>query len=414
MPAVFSGWSGKGKSHGQSPLERPAATCGAGCKTGWKPAVTQASSSIILVGANPTKIGSQHPGGVQTLSAGIVEQAGARGHDVEVIDTSRSGFDDTGLGARLRAGLSRLSHLRRALRTARVRGVIIIAGAGFSFLERSAMAWLARRAGTPSLMLIVDGWYMEAVKTSAKWRWISRICLRAPDKVVAMGKPWLDLYARLGVSQDRLVDVNFFLPASFPPREGVANVAPSAPVRFVFVGWLVAEKGVRELMEAAQRLQERYRFEIYFLGAGTLLEEVRAWAVQQGRQDLYVAPGWVQGSDLSAHLAHSHVFVLPSHAEGFPMSLIEAFSQGLPAIVSDVGGVSGTVVSGKNGQLVSPRNVDELCAAMEVYLQEPALVRAHGLAAKHTALTRHDRARNTAILLDALGPLPHARTGSQR
>ncbi len=371
--------------------------------------MTHICSTLVLVGADPQKIGSQHPGGVQTLSAGILDQAVKRGHEVQVIDTTRSGFDSTGLWARVRAGLGRLGDLRRQVRAPGTAGAIIIAGAGFSFIERCAMAALARAYRVPSVLLIVDGWYMEAVKSSVKWRWISRLFLRAPNKIAAMGAPWLDMYASLGVPRDRLVDMNFFLPSSFTPKQTPAKVAPDAPVRFVFLGWLVAEKGVNELMQAAEWLQSSHRFELVFLGGGTLLDEVRAWITASGRGDLYQAPGWVQGADLRAQLDQAHVFVLPSYAEGFPMSLIEAFSSGLPAIASDVGGISGALVSGQNGQLIAPRDTDSLARALEVYLKDPFQVEAQGQRALETARTNHDRDRNTAILLDALGPTPHAK-----
>jgi glycosyltransferase involved in cell wall biosynthesis len=74
------------------------------------------------------------------------------------------------------------------------------------------------------------------------------------------------------------------------------------------------------------------------------LEEVREAIEQNGWTGEVEAPGWISTPELHELFKNADVFVLPSHAEGFPMSLIEAFSSAMPAIVSDVGGVSDSLI----------------------------------------------------------------------
>jgi glycosyltransferase involved in cell wall biosynthesis len=64
-------------------------------------------------------------------------------------------------------------------------------------------------------------------------------------------------------------------------------------------------------------------------------------------------------------LASSHAFVLPSHTEGLPMSLLEAMAWGLAPICTPVGSIPEYVVDGANGLVVAPGDVQQLAKAIE-------------------------------------------------
>jgi glycosyltransferase involved in cell wall biosynthesis len=76
------------------------------------------------------------------------------------------------------------------------------------------------------------------------------------------------------------------------------------------------------------------------------------------------------------------VFVLPSKREGISNTLLEAQSCGLPVIATDVGGTPEIVAHGRAGMLVPPGNVQAMAEAILRYVEEPALMRRQGLAAR--------------------------------
>jgi glycosyltransferase involved in cell wall biosynthesis len=86
-------------------------------------------------------------------------------------------------------------------------------------------------------------------------------------------------------------------------------------------------------------------------------------------------------------------FVMPSHAEGFGFTNVEALSFGLPVVSSKVGAIPETVADGRTGFLVPPGDVSALAAAMERLVAEPALVRRLGEAARADFLSRFTRER---------------------
>jgi glycosyltransferase involved in cell wall biosynthesis len=74
---------------------------------------------------------------------------------------------------------------------------------------------------------------------------------------------------------------------------------------------------------------------------------------------------WVNEQQRDELLAQAHVFILPSYNEGLPMALLEAMSWGLPVITTPVGGIPELVISGTNGLLVNPGEIDALSAALQ-------------------------------------------------
>jgi glycosyltransferase involved in cell wall biosynthesis len=77
--------------------------------------------------------------------------------------------------------------------------------------------------------------------------------------------------------------------------------------------------------------------------------------------------------DVPELLASSHVFVLSSHSEALPVSLLEAMAAGLPVVATQVGGVPELVVDGETGLLVPAGDPPGLAAALQRMVDDPAL-----------------------------------------
>lgn len=128
---------------------------------------------------------------------------------------------------------------------------------------------------------------------------------------------------------------------------------------------LVVQKGVREYLEAARRIQPHVK-DVTFLLVGPIASEgAQAIPVKELERSAnsvrYLGPR----SDIPAILALTDLFVLPSYyREGIPRVLLEAGALGLPLITTDMPGCKEVVRAGWNGLLVPPRDVKALASAM--------------------------------------------------
>lgn len=128
------------------------------------------------------------------------------------------------------------------------------------------------------------------------------------------------------------------------------------------VARLVEEKGVPELIEAAERLDDRYV--VFIVGpkdhekADAVSEELLSGAEANGVRFLGMR------KDVERIYQGLDIFVLPSHREGFPRAAMEAAASGLPVIATDIRGCRQVVDDGVNGFLFPVRDIDALTGAI--------------------------------------------------
>lgn len=168
----------------------------------------------------------------------------------------------------------------------------------------------------------------------------------------------------LGYGNVMGVDMNRFNPERFAdvqkPDDGI--------FRFVFVGRIVGDKGINELVEAFTHLHEKYRNTKLTLVGEYETELDPVDDVTKARIDANPAInacGPKYGDDLLKEYMISDCYVMPSYREGFPNTPMEAGAMGLPNIVTDINGSREIVVNGENGIIVPPRTVQPLYDAME-------------------------------------------------
>ena len=150
---------------------------------------------------------------------------------------------------------------------------------------------------------------------------------------------------------------------------------PHQGFTFVFVGRIVRDKGINELVAAFDRLHQEH-------------EDVRLVLVGPREDDLDpVLPQTLERinrgegieavgrqSNVKQFYADADALVFPSYREGFPNVVIEAGAMGLPSIVTDINGAREIIINGKNGIIIPPRDEEALYQAMKTFVEDRALV----------------------------------------
>ena len=173
------------------------------------------------------------------------------------------------------------------------------------------------------------------------------------------------------------------------------NVNVKKEFTFLFVGRIVRDKGMNELMAAFDKLSKKYpQARLVLVGPyedslDPVSDETRRIIKDNPAIE---AVGTKRGDDLLAYYAAADCFVFPSYREGFPNTVIEAGAMGLPCIVTDINGsreiivngngnvngnetlryenVSGSVVVKDNGLIIPSKDVEALYEAMEMMMTD--------------------------------------------
>lgn len=248
---------------------------------------------------------------------------------------------------------------------------------GASFWRKALFANLARLFRVPAVLHLhgSDTAHFIAAQGRIGRRLIARE-LEQASRVVVLSGSWREFVLGAAPAARALVVPNYVgAPRAPAPAERDG-------IRVVFLGELGRRKGVYDLLPAWQRVAGRLP------GATLLLAgngETSAVAAEVERLRLGASVrllGWVGGEEKTRLLAGADIFVLPSHNEGLPMSLLEAMSFGLAVISTRVGGIPDAVREGDEGLLLEPGDVDGLAAALERLASDAALRRRLGEAAR--------------------------------
>jgi len=133
----------------------------------------------------------------------------------------------------------------------------------------------------------------------------------------------------------------------------------------VFLGRLGDRKGTPELLLGPGALQDAgVGFEAVLAGDGEI-DRFASLARSLGIDGRSGFPGWVPAEVAEQLLGAAHVLVLPSHAEGLPVSVLEAFAHARTVVTTDVGALPDIVAPGENGLIVPPGDVASLAEALE-------------------------------------------------
>ncbi|MEO1159552.1 MAG: glycosyltransferase [Pseudomonadota bacterium] len=195
--------------------------------------------------------------------------------------------------------------------------------------------------------------------------------------------------------------------SAFDNREHVRNGSDeTSPIRFVSVGRAVTKKGYDTLLDALAKLPDDIHWRFDHAGGGDLLEDLRQQAAKLGIADRITWHGAMAQEDVLKLYRDCDVFVLPCRIapdgdrDGLPNVLVEAASQALACVSTDVSGVPELIDDGIHGLLVQANDPDALAAALTKATRDPALRARLGAAAESKVRGQFDHQASVRQLMD--------------
>jgi len=153
----------------------------------------------------------------------------------------------------------------------------------------------------------------------------------------------------------------------------------------LFAGTICSRKGYADLIKAfAIVLPNHPEWKLILAGNGEI-EEGKKLAEKLGIGSSVQFPGWLTGKDKDEAYQRASVFCLPSYSEGFPMSVLEAWTWGLPVVTTPIGGIPDVAKDGENILLFTPGNIKELASKLELILSDESLRDKIGIASLNLA-----------------------------
>ncbi len=183
-----------------------------------------------------------------------------------------------------------------------------------------------------------------------------------------------------------------------PLPDGIPEVHP----RIGIIGRLTDQKGHADLLAALKSVLDKFRAYLFIIGSGPLEPDLEQISHELGLSDYVYFLG--NRNDVMEILPHLEMVVSASLWEGFPTVLLEAMSQGVPVIATDISGSCELIQSGSTGILVPPANPQVLADAIKQLLNDPDTAREMGKRARVFAsqFTIQNTAKYHASLYEGL------------
>ena len=263
----------------------------------------------------------------------------------------------------------------------------------------------ARLAGVPNRLHTVAGLPLLEARGSKRGilDFVEKLTYRAATRVYPNSKGLYDFILKNKFTRDSKlkviangssngIDTSFFAPEQISEQEKKelkkALGIEEQDFVFVFVGRLVGDKGINELVSAFSELRTQNAKLITHENnvSSSGVENPKLLLVGPLETDLdplnpetlkeiesnpdIVSVGFQK--DVRHYFAVSSALVFPSYREGFPNVVMQAGAMGLPAIVSDINGCNEIIVEGENGSIIPPKNAEGLYTAMQNIMNDGA------------------------------------------
>lgn len=246
----------------------------------------------------------------------------------------------------------------------------------------------AKMAGVPIRLHTLAGLpLLEATGTKRKvLEYVERVTFACATKVYPNSQRIYDyILQEKYVSKNKLkvigkgssngIDTEYFNPEYYKERENQqfrkSLRIPQNDVVFIFVGRLVRDKGINELVEAFEMLNIEF-LETSLLLVGPFeaeLDPLENSTIEIMKNHPKIVETGYQ-NDVRPFLACADVLAFPSYREGFPNVVMQAGAMGLPGIVTDINGCNEIIEEGVNGTIIPVRDKDALYSSMRKMIIE--------------------------------------------
>lgn len=232
---------------------------------------------------------------------------------------------------------------------------------GVSFWRKAAFMALAHRFGCPVIFHLHGGQFRDFIEQLPPARRRRALALigksRAAFALTQASAEWLR--ATCHVEQ---VEV-FPNPIAITPVDP-ASLRAKRGSEILFLGRLEEKKGVFDLVRAFALVHAELPEARLVLGGDGDQAPVMALAKELKIEQFVKCPGWIGPEQKAQLLARAAVFVLPSHHEQMPMTILEALSFGTPVCASNVGAIAEMLAYGNSGSVVPVKEIAVLAASI--------------------------------------------------
>jgi len=200
-------------------------------------------------------------------------------------------------------------------------------------------------------------------------KFIFRFFFNNVDKIICLSPQWLDFFKTKFSPKSVCVLENMVLENKMP-----ASDKHNPKLTLLFLGIVCDAKGIFDLIDVIIDNKEEFKGRLSLrIGGKGEIDRLNKLIEYNELSDIISFEGWVSGDVKARLLNESDIYILPSHFEALPLSILEAMTYALPIIATNVGGVPEIVKNNINGFLIQPGDKNQLAISIRKFLSDKSL-----------------------------------------
>lgn len=229
----------------------------------------------------------------------------------------------------------------------------------WSFWENAIYLFVSKVFHRKTLLHIHGAQFDTFFQNSPSWiKSVIRRVITLSDKVIVLSDKWKQFFMGFIPESKLLVLNNFVNLSKFTPARLTRNLNTlhsEETLKILFLGGVSSKrKGIHVILNAVPLVLKEYHNTVFILTVIGNLDTIQQICTQQNLHSNVVLLHNITEEEKIEKFLTSDIFLLPSYAEGLPISILEAMASGLPIITTPVGGIPEVIEDGINGFLITP------------------------------------------------------------
>lgn len=346
---------------------------------------------VLFVGSFIEKAKDGSVGGQMYACRSIIASDLSNDIDWILLDTTGESVPPPPLFIRMFFAIKRIFVFIYLIIAKRPNSALIFSANGPSVYEKGMMIFITHLFGVKGIFAPRGGPLVNEIKTNKLLKSFLIFTLKKSDFVICQGDFWKSFFTDLDNQsvQTKYIIIPNWIDSNLYQLNKIEKKQDSI-IRVLYMGWIQEDKGVHDIFSAIKMLPTfNQQVQFIFLGDGPSKQFFIEMTNNEKSPFLFSFPGWVHGEEKLTFLANADIFILASHSEGLPNSLMEAMLCGIPSIATNVGSVSDLIVHGETGILIEKQNIEQLTSGISQLITDETLRNKFSFEGKKRILSNH-------------------------
>jgi glycosyltransferase involved in cell wall biosynthesis len=364
--------------------------------------MTQGKKNVLFVGSFISSGKDGSVGGQMYACKQIFESEYAQKVNWILIDSTAENISYRNFINKLTPAIRRMSSFVYHLIFSKVDSCLIFTADGLSFYEKGSMAIIGRLFFKKIFIAPRSGFIKRDLEETTILKHFIPFVFRFCDKIICQGRTWKEYFeSKISIKPQKYLVLNNWTDTSN------FTLSPQYPkgqqIYILFLAWVYREKGIFDLIDAARDVVAAQPDVIFLIGGeGRDFQLVQEKVIAYGLEHHFQFLGWILGDEKKKYLQMANIFVLPSYAEGFPNSLIEAILFENAVLASNVGSIADVIKHEKNGFLFEAGHIPSITKYLLLLVNNETLRKEFALKAKEDVIQNHSAKKIIPQLIDNL------------